>query len=140
MPAFPRLTCLMRHWLLCLLVLALPAQGVAAATMRFCAPAHHDMAAMAAAPAHPAAHAAAQHQHHGQVMTADPDQGSAPTEAADQSRCSACAVCCAAMALYRSPPVLPALAASQGSVAALPASAAVFLTGGPERPPRPSHS
>ena len=27
MPAFLRLNCLMRHWLLCLLVLALPAQA-----------------------------------------------------------------------------------------------------------------
>ena len=154
--ALPRLSCLnclLRRLLLCALVLALPTQGLAAATMRFCGPVHHGMAAasamvlaaeVAAKMAAPdaAADHSTHHGHHGSTEPADsadplkpPDPAADPRPPASQSSCSACAVCCAALALSSSPPGLPALPAAERSVAALPVGVPVFLTGGPERPP-----
>ncbi|RQP22760.1 hypothetical protein [Piscinibacter terrae] len=116
---------LARLLILWLIAVALPVQGVAAATMLHCkaaeSPAHeghgHHHGAMGAS------HAAHSHQH---------DNG--------KSTCSVCAACCCAAALPALPIVLaaPEQAASPLAVPHLPAAA--FLTSGPERPPRTARS
>ena len=53
-----------------------------------------------------------------------------------KSKCASCASCCSAPALPAAPIVLGSSALSEPVTMAPPVSAAVFLTGGPERPPR----
>jgi len=131
-----------------LIALALPIQGVAAATRLHCgsampaqlptlhsAQAHpHDEAA-GAVPA--VAHVPAHSGHHPGVAV--DDASNAPPShhhAGDKSSCSACAFCCSPLAL----PVTPVLLASRPDAdtlsAARPVPIVVFLTDGPERPPR----
>lgn len=126
-----------------LIALALPLQGLAAATMLSCGPGHHRMAAVTAAEPvvddhaahenHAAAAASAKH-HTGSSGSAD-DPSKSLHELA-KFKCSACAACCVATLLPSAgvtfdPPkqtaqlVWPALVPS-----------AQFLTSGPERPPR----
>ena len=145
-PFSSRTTSLIRRLLLCLLVLALPAQGIAAATMRFCGPADASVA-MAAGDGPHAGHDMAGHHAASVVLDQtdhaqqDPAAPGQPNQAdGAQKGCSACAVCCAAFALQASPLQLP-LADPLGTVrSTLPAYAPVFLTGGLDRPPRPSHT
>lgn len=126
-----------------LVAMALPIQGLAAATMLSCGPGHHRLAAALAA--EPADHDHAAHQHHASVsVSAEHDRDSADrSDAAPKDlhqlakfTCSACAACCVASVLPSAgvtfdPPkqtatfVLPALAPSVR-----------FLTSGQERPPR----
>ena len=97
-----------------LLVVALPAQGFAAATMLNCGPNHHRPVVMELS-AH--AHDHASHGHsgqHGAAATAgsvdDPELAgtSARFESADmtQAKCSACANCCSALAILSAAPVV----------------------------------
>jgi hypothetical protein len=116
---------LLHSVLLCLLVLALPVQGVAAATMQFCAAAHRfqSMAADAAAE-----HKAVGHVHADATAEAD-------AQFAAQS-CSACAACCAASA----PPAAP-FEVPRVEPLVEPAAVAASIYSGPcgsglERPPK----
>lgn len=114
-----------------LVMLALPFQGMAAASLRHCGPAHE-----APAPATvPAGHDHARHHHAGESSASTPDHG-AQSVAAKAGSCSACASCCAAAAPPASLPVLaePVLAGFEPP--ALQVSVLPFLTAGPERPPR----
>jgi hypothetical protein len=142
MRAFARLIVM---WLI---AMALPIQGVAAATMLHCgsatpawpstlqsAHAHHHDEAASSVPA--VAHLAAHSGHHPGAV-ADDASNATPSHhhAGGNSGCSACASCCSALAL----PVTPVLLASQPVAdtvsAAGPLPTVVFLTDGPERPPR----
>ena len=144
---------ILRIVLLWLVALAVPVQGLAAATMLHCGPAHAAADTVGAGPSrgsHVGADAsfhvhAVDHQHD-DGDAADPDAQSTDADAAgktaaelhklSKSSCASCSACCAATALPAVPILLdsPLLA---GSVpAARSVSAAVFLTDGPERPPR----
>lgn len=132
----------MRAMLSCLLALALPIQGVAAATMFRCVPAQEHIAhAHGGGPGQasvPALHSGAHHQHDMKAGEAPAQAG--PTLASADTRCSVCASCCIATAL---PTALPAFDASAPAESFAPTSLRVdplFLTGGPERPPRPSNA
>ena len=118
-----------------LLALALPLQGLAAATMAACGPAH----------AHDVAHAVhdpqAQHAHaHAPAVpdaAADDPAADDASPPAPSQKCSVCASCCTASAGLPTHAVVAEPAASADSVVDLErATAAMFLTGGPERPPR----
>jgi len=163
-------------WVL-LLSLALPLQGLAAATMAACGPAHphdvaqpvhaHDASAHAAHGHRTAAHDThvAQDAHfghdahvahdtlarelgpqapHGHVDASPGDDAAADEPAAEDAssptpsqKCSVCASCCTASAGLPTHAVVAEPAASADSVVDLErATAAMFLTGGPERPPR----
>lgn len=127
---------LVRTLCLWLLLLALPLQGVTAATMAHCGAARDVAVAMAhaghaghAGHDHAAMQAAAAH---GDEDAGTPGKSVHPGAHA----CSACAACCMALGLPAALPVLPE--PEVGPVAALPAGAPAerFVTGGLERPPR----
>lgn len=135
----------LRRLLCWLVVLAIPAQGIAAARMQHCAAGHERPRAVRAADHDPAAH----HAHHGAAQGAHaplaaPD-GHAPAADGDHAvpdgtGCSACAACCAGMGLPAaevklSVPVPEAYAADLRAGAVPP-----FLTGGLDRPPRAPRS
>jgi hypothetical protein len=115
----------LRSLLVLLLVLALPVQGVLAATRALCV-AHASGGPLQPVPAAPDCHG-----HAGGFADAD---GSA--EPADGAACGACSACCAAAAMPAcNAPVADTVAARQGfadvAVTVKPSAAA-----GPERPPR----
>ncbi|MBT9597588.1 MAG: hypothetical protein IV094_16525 [Vitreoscilla sp.] len=114
-----------------LVMLALPFQGMAAASLRHCGPAHEAPAPAAVA----AGHDHAQHHHASESSPSKPGHG-AQAVAAKAGSCSACAACCAAAAPPASLPLLaePALAGFEPP--ALQVSVLPFLTTGLERPPR----
>lgn len=148
----------LRILLIWLLVLAIPAQGVAAATMLYCGPDHHGASSDSirdgnhgvvtsahhqAPDAGPRQHDHATHDHAAHAAqnaeSADvPAQASAAgvPDLSPKVKCSVCASCCNAAAITSAvvhtpsyqAPIVPALAAS-----ALPVS---FITDGPRRPPR----
>lgn len=132
-----------------LLLLALPLQGFAAATMVNCGPNHHVM--MAAAMADTADSAASEHdgaggQHHHEMGAAADHHEAASNDADAPSvhhldklmkfKCSACAACCmgaamptAAVGFEPLPPVIaPAIY--------VPTSHVGFVSDGPDKPPR----
>ena len=136
-----------------LLALALPAQGLAAATMVHCAATHERMHAAAThAPAHAADH---QHHHrhhhdheHGVGAASPGDLHASP--AADkagagadsfpdlgQYKCGACGSCCSAAAMPGFALIVPAPPAVAQWEAVGFHGRIVFVTDGPERPPRP---
>lgn len=155
---------LLRTVLIWLVAFAIPAQGIAAAAMLHCGPHHHDATAaqtkdhahlgdLGLAPAAPATHGHAAHA----VADADvadnvgrnsamPDTAStaligkstAATKATGSTyqKCSACASCCAGMALPSAAVMTPAIDPVR-EVTVLPKSwAASIVIDGPERPPR----
>ena len=113
---------LIRALLIWLLVLAVPAQGAAAATMAFCGPNHHGARASSQVlPAEPGQHAhhggtpGTVHQHPDLAALADGHssfvtQSAASTDAGDavQQKCSACASCCSVGAILSSLLSVPA--------------------------------
>ena len=121
---------LLRRLLLCLLVLALPAQGLAAATMALCGMApvppmqsQHD----GRGPAQPDGPVAALPDCHGH------DVQTAPAE----HSCSACSVCGLVGALLDTVPELPVLSLGEAVDAAPPVPLTAFVGSGLDRPPRP---
>jgi len=131
--------------LIWLLALALPIQGLAAATMVNCSIGHehHDTAPAASgaaghgvAPYH--AHGAGlTHQMHAHA-TDSGDQHAANDDGAPiLHKCSACAACCMGLALPSAGSSAPELPLAAAVALPTPAVHAVaFLTGGPDRPPR----
>lgn len=133
-----------------LIALALPIQGVAAATMLHCGatpaqqPAsaheghshHHQHGSHAYGGASAAAHDEGGHHHADPSPVDDAASAVSHHHAGGKSSCSACASCCSAAAL----PAMPIVLASQTPaepVFAIPRlPVVVFLTDGPERPPR----
>ena len=137
---------MVRTLLIWLLALALPAQGVMAATMIFCGP-NHDGRAPAVAAAH---HADAAHQLQdssarahdtmadAQAEDTASDEAAAPDKFAQsaQQKCSVCASCCSAAAIHDTVPKLPVLEPVAADFAALAPTVEPFAADGPDRPPR----
>jgi hypothetical protein len=124
---------------ICLLLLALPVQGFAAAQMTQCGPSHGRMQQASTGGHDHEQHAQAQdhrHAHHADAaMHADDAPGDGSTPPA-KHHCSACAACCIGMALPSSALVVAAPPEAVLHVATTAAADPVFLTGGLERPPR----
>ena len=139
-----------RTLLICLLVLAVPAQGVAAATMAFCGPNHHSGAAAShaerMAPAervHPQAQAQGTHRDHdkaraAQDVGADVGSSAAPAKSvhADKQKCSACASCCSVSAILNSVLAVPAPDLTPTVFSVVVPTVDAFAADGPDRPPR----
>ena len=137
---------MVRALLIWLLALALPAQGVIAATMVFCGPNEHE-GASAAAVAH---HADSVHQQH--ESAAQPHGPAADDHAEDTAadettapdkfsqsgtqKCSVCASCCSAAAIHDTVPKLPVFEPVAVEFAALASAVEPFAADGPDRPPR----
>lgn len=139
-----------RTLLVWLLVLAVPAQGMAAATMAFCGPNHHEGASARAATI-----VASEHAHHGDSLSvhgldagASADMASADTASvnahpaaekasqASQKKCSACASCCSLGALLSTVPVVPATDPAPAVFITVVPSVLAVAADGPDRPPR----
>jgi hypothetical protein len=128
---------LLRIALIWLVALAVPVQGVAAATMVFCGPGDTTVGHQRAAHDHAA------HEHHAShdVDAASPDAANDATSDAtstgfDTTSCSVCAACCTAATL---PSPLVSCETPKGHAvyrAALASWDATFLTSGLDRPPR----
>ena len=132
-----------------LLVLALPLQGCAAATMAACGAAHHGAVRVAHGGHEHASHAhaadaidaSASIDHAAAAHAVAPHDGStagshATEHAQGLGKCSACAACCTVAFL---PTAVIAFNTPQaGAVLATvePAARVGFFTDGPERPPR----
>ena len=141
---------LIRALLIWLLVLAVPAQGAAAATMAFCGPNHHGGGS--AAQVHrtaPAGHAhqdgAAEQNHELAQATAAADEDSsgpalsavsAKVSDASKHKCSACASCCSVGAILSSVLAVPAPVFTTTVFSAVVPSVDPFAADGPDRPPR----
>jgi len=140
---------LIRTALIWLLAVALPFQGAVAATMLACGPSHPGSPSHAmAAPHHHGDDADAAHghhapgshdhgSHHGTVDRTDAERASASVvKSPGASTCSVCAACCTVSVLPAAAlPFLPE-AVSDSIVVFTASQPVVFLTGGPERPPR----
>lgn len=137
---------MVRTLLIWLLALALPAQGVIAATMVFCGPNHHDRAS-AVAVTHPAdavhqPHDSAAHSHDAIADAQAETTASDETATADKftqtamHKCSVCASCCSAAAIHDTVPKLPVLEPMAADFAALAPAVEPFAADGPDRPPR----
>lgn len=122
----------LRFALMCLLLLALPLQGYAAATMLNCGPNH---AAAASVDAHHAQHQAT--GDHG-ASPHDAGQGHHLADGVTKTKCSACASCCVGVALPASALVFAAASPAVAPVALFPIGPIGFTTSGPDRPPRTS--
>lgn len=135
---------MLRTLLIWLLALALPVQGVMAATMVFCGPNHHDRAAAVAHDADAAhqPHDVAAHSHHeaadGQAQNTAANESAAPDKfvQSDMQKCSVCASCCSAAAIHDTVPKLPVLEPAAAAFAALASAVEPFAADGPDRPPR----
>lgn len=138
---------LIKTLLIWMLVLAIPAQGVAAAGMAFCGPHHHGGGAAAQMqPGAPATHAhhdgAAEAQHDHPHAAAQVDKVSSASAAFDKAsdagkhKCSACASCCSAGAILSSVLAVVSPLFAPTVITAVAPSVDMFAADGPERPPR----
>jgi hypothetical protein len=131
----------LRAVLSCVLAAALPIQGVAATTMLHCGQdgqraAHTHAGAHAQAFARPMA-SSSNHVRHHEMKSADAPRDAGRPIAAAKSGCSVCASCCIATALPAAIHAFEAKAPAESFAPVRALVAPVFLTGGPERPPRP---
>ena len=137
---------MIRALLIWLLALALPAQGVMAATMVLCGPNHDDRASAVGA-MHDDGRATRQQDSalHARIAAADDHAEqmiSHETAAADKftqsgvQKCSVCASCCSAAAIHDTVPKLPVLAPAAARLSAQTAAVEPFAADGPDRPPR----
>ncbi len=132
-------TALRSLWI-CLLLLALPVQGFAAAQMAQCGPGHGRLQ-HASVGGHGDGGALHTHEQHAQddhqhaASHADDASIDDSTPAA-KHHCSACASCCVGLALPSSTPVVVAPSEATLHVSGGGAADPVFLTSGLERPPR----
>jgi hypothetical protein len=142
----------MRTVMMWLLLAALPVQSWAVATMLHCGPTHQRMGTTAGSHAN-ASPVASQHDHgdHGvhhhdigtegeapQPAQAEQDQTTPdqPPLSLGKFKCSACATCCIGVALPSAVVSFDASLSSGIAPSGMPQGDAVFLTAGPERPPR----
>jgi hypothetical protein len=123
-----------------LLAVALPVQGLAAATMLHCAP-QRSHTTSSSAPAGHEHHGAAHAQQHHDASAHD--HGSTSDHHASVKtplqKCSACATCCIGVALPSSAQSVPEPLAAAGARPEPVLVHAAFLTSGPDRPPRARH-
>jgi hypothetical protein len=149
---------LIRTTLIWLMAIALPVQGAAGATMLACGPDHHGAAAAHSHAAgdpvhehgdvmephiHAEGHAALGHAdtgYHGHDRESPSGSESAAADGNDvhkaAGKCSACASCCTVAVLPTSVLPIGSPPAVDRVVAFFQTQAAVYMTGGPERPPR----
>ena len=150
---------LIRVLLIWLLVLAVPVQGAAAATMAACGPNHHGgvptaltQQTLSAMHAHHGTQVQMAHKHHdtfagvGQVdqETASSTSPESSTVAAtpangghsDPHKCSACASCCSAGAILDTVLKIPAPVATSTVFSAVVPTVDAVAVDGPDRPPR----
>lgn len=139
---------LIRTLLIWLLMLAIPAQGVAAATMAFCGPKHHGGGAAAMADraattiqAHADHEATAAHEHlrfdaSAPALDEPGVSAEAKVRSSDQHKCNVCGACCSTGALMGALPILPAADAASASFCSVVATVDPFAADGPDRPPR----
>lgn len=139
-----------RTLLIWLLVLAVPAQAAAAATMAFCGPNHHgggqasvSHQVVTGEHAHHGSAAQAPHGHPGVATQSDVDAPAATAGTADAAqgqadkhKCSACASCCSAGAILSTVPTVPAADVSPTVFITVVPSVSAFAADGPDRPPR----
>lgn len=137
-----------RTLLIWLLVLAVPAQGAAAATMAFCGPNHHS----GGSPRAEVSATSSEHSHHGDAMagheldaTADAaavvasaDEVSVVVKAsqAAKQKCSVCVSCCSLGAILTTVPVVPATDSAPTVFTTVVPTVGAFAADGPDRPPR----
>jgi hypothetical protein len=128
---------LLRIALTCLLALALPLQGYAAGTMINCGSTHDAVTTALAQTAH--VHDAVHHHdghHHADLTGAASGHHADSGDHQKPSSCSACAACCTAIALPSSQVTFGSPVRVEFAAAAIPWTHVVFLTDGPDRPPR----
>lgn len=135
-----------RTLLIWLLVLAVPAQGAAAATMAFCGPNHHGGGSARAE----VGATLTEHMHHGDAVSMhefDADVSDAMAVADDASaivkasqaakqKCSVCASCCSLGAILTTVPVVPATDSAPTVFITVVPTVDAFAADGPDRPPR----
>lgn len=129
-----------------LLLLALPLQGFAAATMINCGPNHHRMMAVAMAEVTEAhEHATGEQHHHGMGVAADhhevaSNDGDAPSvhhlDKLMKFKCSACAACCMGAAMPTAAVTFEPLPPAVAPATYVPTSHVGFVADGPDKPPR----
>lgn len=131
------------------IALALPAQGLASATMAHCGPSHErSRVALGSPEHHRSADAGSDHQAMAVDAAALAGPGADDAAAAQahatsdkftdlaQYKCSACASCCAAAALPSVMPRVPQPACTPVVFAQTTVTVVACATGGPDRPPR----
>ncbi|HTD05510.1 hypothetical protein [Undibacterium sp.] len=132
---------LARLFLLCLLMLAIPIQGIAAATMLFCEAGHHHAAAEQGEPLQH------QHRHHhdADAKADQADQADQISSAAGhhqslakmvKDKCSSCAACCIGAALVTAFADSAISSPSSEKIDLVFSSHLGHVSDGLERPPR----
>ena len=141
----------LRSAVMWLLLLALPLQGFAAATMLNCGPNHHRMMAAASAePDEAHEHTAAVQHHHQMGMAAGEHEGASANPSGDapplphldklvKFKCNACAVCCTGAAMPTAAFTFEVFPPAMAPASFVPTAHIGFVTDGPDRPPRLSH-
>ena len=137
---------LFKTLLIWIVMLAIPAQGMAASTMLLCGPSHHRMQQALSetehdAHEHPAPEAmeASQHEHASSQADTSPHDAKQGGQLAElgKYKCSACASCCSAAAILQAFPVVATVATVTQAFVSPLSSVFAFVTDGPDRPPRP---
>jgi hypothetical protein len=116
---------LFRAFLMWMVMLAVPLQGIAATTMLLCGPGH---GGASHASAEPATHVHGDHR--------DADAADETSGLETKGKCSACASCCSAVALLAGLPTLPAAEPAAGPRAAVEPGFEGVVADGLKRPPR----
>ena len=122
---------LRRLILLWILIMAIPLQGLAMASMMLCATDHHQIAAEHSPQAN-------EHQHHHDAEhDADDDAGkTAAHHHASKDKCSSCAACCVGAAMLSSYSDAPVSGPSSEKIELVFSSHLGHISDGLERPPR----
>jgi hypothetical protein len=135
-----------RALLVWLVVLAVPLQGAAAASMAFCGATHHGggpaLAAVSTSAFEHTHHGGADLEHHFDadvsskaVIADDGSSMSKAGQAVDQT-CSVCASCCSSGAMLATLPVVPATESAPTVFTTVVPTVDAFAADGPDRPPR----
>jgi hypothetical protein len=138
---------LLKLWLMCVVVLAVSVQGIAAAAMLNCGPVHHRAPADVHGGHDHSAHSHGRLSHSPEsakdagtaVAAADETDAAETTQVlqkAPKAKCSACASCCSAAALPSGIADFEGKSSAHSYAISAGSPAAAFLTNGPERPPR----
>lgn len=133
-----------RSALMWLLLLALPLQGFAAATMVNCGPNHHRMLAASAVTAPESHHDRTNdHHEHEALLAADADDGAehGPSsvhhlDKLTKFKCSACAACCMGAAMPTAALVIASFSPAMMTATFVSTPHVDFLSDGLDRPPR----
>lgn len=118
----PRMQKLARLFLLCLMMIAIPVQGIAASTMLYCGAEHHQ--------AMESDHRLVKHSVGEQTHATHGDNASATDS------CSSCADCCVGCAPALTSSHVPVFNPSSEKINSIFSSHAGHIGDGPERPPR----